>query len=347
MLNRAGGPQWGMTRYDSQAGEPDRETLAPANLSSAVILPAREVPLGGLRAMTVFRTLPFKGLPTIGAWCFLDRFHTDQAEMQVDPHPHIGLQTVTWPLHGLVHHRDSVGSDVVLRPGELNLMTAGNGISHSEYSISSDDRLLDGVQLWVALPDGARQGPAFFEHYEDLPRVALPADAGGDQNEAEATAIVFMGTLAGVSSPARTFSPLVGAQLTLPPGVRVTVPLEPGWEHGVMVLHGDATTGAPVQATPAVNDLTYLAPGIGSVALESVGGATVLLIGGEPFGEDLVMWWNFVGRSHDEVAQAREDWESQSSRFGTVDGHGNVRIPAPPIPPVRMVPRRRNLVTDP
>lgn len=300
------------------------------------MLAAREVPLGGLRAAMVRRTLPHKTRPTIGAWCFLDRFHMTAGEaMEVAPHPHIGLQTVTWPLSGLVRHRDSVGSDVVLRPGELNLMTAGRGIAHSEYSLEAGGDLLDGVQLWVALPDDARHAEPMFEHHDSLPVVELPAAAGPS-----AQATVFMGALAGVSSPATTFTPLVGAFLVLPPGSRVRVPVEPDWEHAVVTLHGEARLVAPVEMGLPRDDLACLAPGVDHIDLASADGAQVLLIGGEPFRESLVMWWNFVGRGHEEIAQAREDWEAQASRFGTVEGHGYLRIPAPPLPTVRLKPRK-------
>ena len=132
---------------------PDETLCHPALVRGPVnrLLEAREVPLGGVRAMHVRRTLPTRDLPLVGAWCFLDTFGPEHVDMRVLPHPHIGLQTVTWPLAGEIHHRDSLGSDVVVRPGELNLMTAGHGVSHSEISLGTG-QLLHGVQLWVALP---------------------------------------------------------------------------------------------------------------------------------------------------------------------------------------------------
>ena len=143
-----------------------------------IVLEPREVPLGGVRGMNVLRVLPHRNLPTIGAWCFLDRFGPADTRMRVEPHPHIGLQTVTWPLVGEIRHRDSLGSDADLRRGQLNLMTAGNGISHSEYSIGDDPIPLDALQFWVVLPDGARQGEGGFERHTDLPQVSLRADEG-------------------------------------------------------------------------------------------------------------------------------------------------------------------------
>lgn len=304
----------------------------------AVVLPAREVPLGGLRSMNVQRALPQRALPTVGAWCFLDRFGPQRTTMRVEPHPHMGLQTVTWPLIGEVRHRDSLGSDVRLRTGELNLMTAGAGIAHSEYSLGEGAVELDALQLWIALPEHARWDARGFERHEVLPTVTLPASEGDD---AEAT--VIMGRLAGVASPATTHSPLVGAQIRVAPGSRARIPLDPTWEHAVVLLEGDleaAAVGADGSAVrPGRNDLLYLGADRDRFDLASQHGALVFLLGGEPLEEELVMWWNFVGRSHEEIVEARDEWEARSSRFGAVDGHGDVRVPAPPMPSVRLAPR--------
>ena len=316
----------------------------------AAVLSAREVPLGGLRSMNVQRALPQRALPTVGAWCFLDRFGPQHTTMRVEPHPHMGLQTVTWPLLGEVRHRDSLGNDVLLRAGQLNLMTAGSGIAHSEHSLGEGAVELDALQLWIALPEHARWEARGFERHEVLPRVALPASEG---DYAEAT--VLMGSLAGVVSPATTHSPLVGAQIRIAPGSRVRIPLDPSWEHALVLLDGDLGALAPSAdgdaaddgdgsaageaVRPLRNDLFYLGSDRPSIELTSRDGATVLLLGGEPFEEQLVMWWNFVGRSHEEIVQARDEWEARSARFGHVDGHGDVRVPAPPMPSVRLTPR--------
>lgn len=289
----------------------------------------REVPLGGVRAMSVRRTLPLRDRPTVGAWCFLDRFGPQHTRMRVEPHPHIGLQTVTWPLVGEVRHRDSLGSDVVLRPGQLNLMTSGHGISHSEHSLGEGEVLLDAVQLWVALPDSARACSPAFETHPELPGLVID----------DASVTVILGELAGVRSPATAFTPIVGAQAQLPPGGRASVPLQADWEHGVVLLSGDVEVDG--RDSLAKDDLLYLEPGRARVELSTASGATVLVLGGEPFPEPIVMWWNFVGRTHEEIAQAREEWEARSERFGTVPGHGDVRIPAPPLPTVRLLPRSR------
>lgn len=306
------------------------------------VLPAREVPLGGLRAMNVERALPQRGLPTVGAWCFLDRFGPQRTTMRVDPHPHMGLQTVTWPLTGEVRHRDALGNDVVLRPGALNLMTSGAGISHSEYSLGESPVDLDALQLWVALPNSTRNEARGFESHGGLPHLTLPATIGAD-----ARAVVVMGTLAGITSPATTHTPIVGAEIRIPAGSLIRVPLQPEWEHAVVVLEGElavhasaASDGEPT--VPGRNDLVYLGTGRGHIELETATGALVFLLGGEPFEDELVMWWNFVGRSHEEIVQARDEWEAGSDRFGTVEGHGDVRVPAPPMPHVRLAPRRRH-----
>lgn len=292
------------------------------------LIEPREVPLGGLRALNVWRTLPHRELPTVGAWCFVDHFGPTEDAMTVLPHPHIGLQTVTWPLAGEVRHRDNLGSDVVLRPGELNLMTAGDGVAHSEFSVG-EPHLMHGIQLWVALPDGPRSGPAAFEHISDLPRVSGEGWRG----------IVLVGEFDGATSKATTYSPLVGVELTLEARSLVTLPLNPSFEHAILAVDGPAT----VQGYTEVQhrQMLYLAPGRDRVVVDANRDTTLLLLGGEPFTEPLVMWWNFIGRDHDEIVAAREDWERQASRFGTVDGHGGQIIPAPPMPQLRLKPRLR------
>ena len=299
-----------------------------------IVLEPREVPLGGVRGMNVLRVLPHRNLPTIGAWCFLDRFGPADTRMRVEPHPHIGLQTVTWPLVGEIRHRDSLGSDADLRRGQLNLMTAGNGISHSEYSIGDDPIPLDALQLWVVLPESARHGSGGFERHTELPQVTLSADAGED-----ATGVVVLGEFAGAVSPATVYTPIVGAEISVPAGTRVRLPLRPEWEHALMLVEGDATVAT--HAMPR-NEMLYLGDSREFVEVYSAQGALLFLIGGEPFENEIVMWWNFAGRTHDEIVEARADWEAASDRFGVVDGH-DIRIPAPPLPDVRLMPRGRKI----
>ena len=293
------------------------------------IIEPREVPLGGIRALNVWRSLPHRELPTVGAWCFIDHFGPTDELMTVLPHPHTGLQTVTWPLSGEVRHRDSLGSDVVLRPGELNLMTAGDGVAHSEFSVG-EPGLMHGIQLWAALPDGPRSGPAAFEHISDLPRVAGEGWRG----------IVLVGEFDGATSKATTYTPLVGVELTIAARSLVTIPLDPNFEHAILAVDGPFSAQGYTEVQH--RQVLYLAPGRDRVAVDSGRDTTLLLLGGEPFTEPLVMWWNFIGRDHDEIVAAREDWEAQRSRFGSVDGHDGQLIPAPPMPSLRLKPRVRH-----
>ena len=298
-------------------------------MTGDLLIEPREVPLGGVRGLTVHRTLPHRDLPTVGAWCFVDHFGPTREPMTVLPHPHTGLQTVTWPLAGDIRHRDNLGSDIVLKPGELNLMTSGDGVSHSEFSAGSD-AMMHGLQLWVALPDESRAGPAAFEHLPDLPRT------GGNGWRA----IVLVGRLGDAESPATTYSPMVGAELTLGATASATVPLQPEFEHAVLAVDGPVRVGG---FDLTHRQMRYLEPGRTSVDMTSARDTTVLLIGGEPFTESLVMWWNFIGRSHEDIEKARDAWEQGTDRFGHVDGHDGEVIPAPPLPKVRLRPRRRRV----
>jgi hypothetical protein len=284
----------------------------------------RRVPLGGLRAMMVDRLLPQRALPTVGAWCFIDQFGPENTDMHVLPHPHTGLQTVTWPFAGRVRHRDSIGSDVVIEPGQLDLMTSGRGIAHSEFSLG-ERPILHGLQMWVALPAVSASVAPGFEQHGELPKYS--ADGF--------TATVFMGTLADVTSPATTFSPLVGAQFEL--SGPATIPLVTDFEYAVLLTEGRLyAAGVALDAGP----LLYLGRGRPDLALSTVDGARGILLGGEPYVDDLVMWWNFVGRTHEDIVVARTDWEARADRFAPITGHGSDRIPAPPMPAsVRLLPR--------
>jgi hypothetical protein len=304
------------------------------------VLTPRDVPLGGLRAMSVRRTLPQRRRTLIGAWCFIDHYGPDDVAatgpgratsggMVVPPHPHTGLQTVSWLFTGQIEHRDSVGHHAVVRPGELNLMTAGRGISHSEYS-TSGTTTLHGAQLWVALPDAHRQVDPRFEHH-------VPDPVTGDGWEAR----VFLGSLLGSTSPVTTHSPLLGAELVLHPGTSLQLPVDPAYELGVLVDTGEVSVdGKPV----AQHDLGFVEPGAGSHELATEDGARVLVLGGPPFGEKIVMWWNFIGRGHDEVAAYRAQWEAllesgSDERFALPLGDPQDALHAPALPNARMVQR--------
>ncbi|MFE2542854.1 pirin family protein [Actinacidiphila glaucinigra] len=288
------------------------------------ILSARDVPLGGPRAMTVRRTLPQRNRSLIGAWCFADHYGPDDVSdtggMDVAPHPHTGLQTVSWLFSGEIEHRDSLGTHVYVRPGELNLMTGGHGISHSEVS-TERTTVLHGVQLWVVLPERDRDTAPAFQHY-----VPEPVALGGG------VARVFLGSLAGATSPVATFTPLLGAELALDPGATVTLAVDPAHEHGLLVDSGDVEM-AGTRLSPA--DLGYLAPGGDTLTLTNHADAPAraVLLGGPPFEERIIMWWNFIGRTQEDIEQARSDWMT-GTRFGEVEGYGGDALPAPELPRV-------------
>lgn len=315
---------------NTESRPPEVTCAEGAQGAGVQILTAREVPLGGPRALLVRRTLPQRARTLIGAWCFADHYGPDTTPMIVPPHPHTGLQTVSWLFDGEIEHRDSGGHHQFVRPGELNLMTGGHGISHSEVSTRSGE-ILHGVQLWVALPDSARHAPRDLQFH-----VPEPVRANG------AVARVFLGSVPGVaSSPVRTFTPLLGAELVLDPGTTFELPLDETFEHGVLLDQG-AVTVAGTSVKEA--ELAYLAPRRASVELRAGDDAParMLVLGGPPFGDEIVMWWNFVARSHDEIVEYRADWEAGSERFGRVDGYRGEpsRLPAPPLPNVVIKPRR-------
>jgi quercetin 2,3-dioxygenase len=269
----------------------------------------------------------------VGAWYFGDHFGPDDVAgtpgMRVPPHPHTGLQTVTWLVEGEVLHRDSLGSVATARPGQLNLMTAGHGIAHSEESPPDHPPRMHGLQLWVALPQEARHAGAAFTHH-----AAVPAVRDGDL-----TATVVVGELAGVASPAQVFTPLVGAELQLAGTAPVRLPLQPGFEYAVLVMTGAAEVDGTGLEPGA---LLYLGSGRTDLTLgAATGPARLFLLGGEPFEEPLVMWWNFVGRSHEEIAAARDDWAA-GRRFGAVGGYQGDPLPAPPMPTTRLKARDRH-----
>src|SRR6204780_2016978 len=242
--------------------------------SDLEVTAAREARVGD---MTVRRLLPLRLRRSVGAWCFVDHYGPMSVDgvavMRVPPHPHIGLQTVTWLLSGNVLHRDSLGSEQMIRPGQLNLMTAGRGIAHSEESPVEHDPLLHGVQLWVALPDAFRHTEPAFAHHADLPSVGI----GGFE------VTVFVGSLAGAQSPALMFSAAAGSA-----AVAGTV-LRPG-------------------------QLMYLSTGRDRVSVSAPAGSRLFLLGGVPLGETLLMWWNLVARTPDEIAVAAADWRGGGVR---------------------------------
>lgn len=275
-----------------------------------------EIALGTLR---ISRALPVKGRRMIGPWCFLDRFgplsFTDGMPMDVAPHPHMGLQTVTWLLEGEVVHDDSLGAEAVLRPGGVNVMTSGGAIAHAERTPADNTGRLNGVQLWTALPDRDRLGAASFQHVALAPVQEQP---GGIVR-------VFSGRLGEVASPATHFSELAGADLQVHRGETLTLPLQPDFEYAVLVLSGECSLdGQPLRERV----LYYLGMQRTDAAFASGSGARLLLIGGPPFPETILMWWNFVARTPEEIRDARDDWEI-GRRFGEVTAYKGARLHAP------------------
>lgn len=280
---------------------------------------AREGRHTQVAGLPVTRVLPTKGRRTVGAWCFVDLMGPVDAErpdpMEVGPHPHIGLSTVTWLLEGEALHSDSLGTEQVIRPGQLNLMTAGGGIAHAELAAQPPFR---GVQMWVAQPEDTRHGANAFEHHGDLPRTAL----GG------AEALVIVGELGGVRSPARADTPMVGAQLTLREAA-ATFELQPAFEHAVVPLDGRVRVGDDI-VEPGWIGLVPI--GVDELRVEAEdAGNRMMLLGGQPLGERVQMWWNFVARSRDELEAAYVDWRDRTDRFGPVpSGLDRIEAPVPP-----------------
>lgn len=299
----------------------------PSDSVDEVTLEPRLVKLTTRTGVHVRRTLPHRRLRTIGAWCFIDHYGpTDHMEaMSVSAHPHAGLQTVSWLFSGEIEHRDSLGSVQKVRPGELNIMTAGVGIAHSELSMN-DKKLLHGIQLWVVLPEEFRNIEPAFDHYNDLPSMTLD----------RLSIRLFVGDLSSHSSPAKIYSEMLGAEIELPAETQSVLPIEKNFEHGVLVVEGESLINGHRVST---GELHYLPSGSENIRLESKDGSRLILLGGLPFEEKIVMWWNFIARSHEEIVLMRKDWEDESSRFAAFSDNVGGRIPAPKLPHVRMQPR--------
>jgi redox-sensitive bicupin YhaK (pirin superfamily) len=284
----------------------------------------------------VLRFLPHKERRMVGAWCFADVFGPtdvhDQAGMAVAPHPHMGLQTVSWLVQGTVLHRDSIGTTALVEPGRVAVMNAGNGVAHSENSPVDHGPVLHGAQLWVALPEAARRGERSFVLHEPAPIRDTPG----------LRARVFIGRMGTTVAPAQGVTPLLGADLSpQSPQMRAgIVPLDPAYEHLLVPLVGAVRAcGRDVRAGQAI----YLGVDRHHLDLALTADARVLLLGGLPFEEEIVMWWNLVARNHEEIEQARLQWNAGGdSRFGEVSHYpGPERLRAPDLPNLRLRPRGR------
>lgn len=277
--------------------------------------------LGGFQ---VRRTLPSRPRTMVGPFIFVDQFGPATLApglgMDVRPHPHINLSTVTYLFGGAIDHRDSLGTTARIEPGAVNLMTAGRGIVHSERS-PADERArgaeMTGMQTWLALPDGKEEIDPAFEH---VPAARLPVlDAHG------ARARVIMGTLWGTSAPTTCHAETIYADIDLAPGASVPIDAEAD-ERAVVVALGDATLdGEPLDR----HTLYILAPGR-AMTLASASGARVMLLGGEAFATPRHVWWNFVSSRRDRINAAKHDWKE--GRFPTVPGENGEFIPLPEVP---------------
>lgn len=304
---------------------------------SLQIISPRDVPLGGPRAMTVRRTLPMRARSLIGPWCFADHYGPDPVAesggMAVPRHPHTGLATVSWLFTGEVEHRDSAGHSAIVRPRTVNLMVAGRGISHSEFS-TSETTVLHGAQLWFTLPDHQRFREPSFEAFTPDPIVIDDAKVR-----------VFLGQMAGTSSPVQMYAEGLGAEIVLPPGGSTRLAVSALAEHGVLVDRGTVSLNSQQVDH---QELAYCPPGV--TTLHLVAGdesARLLLLGGPPFGEQIVMWWNFVGRSHQDIVDARGVWQADINSdpdptsgvfgpFGPFPADSDAPLPAPKLPNVRL-----------
>jgi len=292
-----------------------------------MILAPRTVKLTTRTGIDIRRSLPHRYIRTIGAWCFIDHFGPTSQEdaMSVAAHPHVGLQTVSWLFEGKVEHRDSLGSVQVIHPGELNIMTAGRGIAHSELSLPEAE-IMHGVQLWTVIPNSVRNTAPIFDHYSDLPVIKKKG----------LKVRLFVGEFMGEESEARIFSPLVGAEISLAAESSHQLPLRSDFEYAALLVEGDIVIDA--ESVPLTH-LFYGAPGKSTLQLSTRAGAKIVLLGGTPFLEEIVMWWNFIGRSHDEIVEMRADWNGESKGFPYFEDKIHGRIPAPELPNLRLQPR--------
>ncbi len=275
----------------------------------------------------VRRTLPSKERIMVGPFIFVDQFgpaHFDVGQgMDVRPHPHINLATVTYLFEGAIDHRDSLGTYATIRPGALNLMTAGKGIVHSERTPAAERSTgspINGMQTWLALPDGKEEIDPAFEHVaaDQLPQI----DGDG------VVARVIMGSLWGVTAPTTQHAETIYADIALDAGASLLIDAQAD-ERGILVAMGSASLdGQPLET----HSLYILQPGV-PMTLRASTNARVMLLGGEAFKTPRHVWWNFVSSSRDRINQAKDDW--RNGRFPIVPGDDIESIPIPEIPLTR------------
>lgn len=274
---------------------------------------------------SVLRVLPTKKRRTVGPWCFVDLMRAgDVAEpppIEIGPHPHTGLATATWLFQGSVLHSDSLGSEQLIRPGELNLMTAGRGIAHAEQGVDTEAAIGDGImgaQMWIAQPDNTREGSSRFEHHGDLPLIELSSG----------TARVIVGSFDGAKSRARVDHPAIGLDVTFHDAIEIE--LASLFEHAVVPIDQPIKVGEVIVEP---GSLALIPEGFERLRIEARdGSARLLLLGGEPLGTEIKMWWNFVARSFEELTEAWRAWKDHDDdRFGLVPSRlARVEAPTPP-----------------
>ncbi|MCB4361506.1 pirin family protein [Quatrionicoccus australiensis] len=289
-------------------------------MSSIARITARNADLGD--GMMVRRVLPSRQQRMVGAWCFLDHAgpvdFASERGMHVGAHPHIGLQTFTWLIEGEVLHRDSLGNAQIIRPGQVNLMTAGHGVVHTEDSLVDGSRL-HAAQLWIALPPEAQDCPPDFAHHPELPQWSSDGT----------TLTLLAGNYAGHAAPTQLYSPLLGLDIASATTAAVDLDLRADFEYALLPLTGSVSLDSE---NFRADEFAYLGHGRETLRLELAADSKVLLLGGEPFAEPVLMWWNFVGFDKATIAAAQRQWESGDARFGVVGDGLAPRLKAPPLP---------------
>lgn len=283
-------------------------------------IPLRSAEIG--RGTIIKRALPSRQKRMIGAWCFLDHAGPVTFEkgdgLDVGPHPHIGLQTFTWMIEGTMLHQDSVGSELLIKPKQVNLMTAGYGISHTEVAPDTETKM-HAAQLWIALPDDKINMAPRFDHYPELPVI--------EKEGVEFT--VLVGEFLNVKSPVAVHTELLGVDLAAKAPTITRLVLNPKFEYGFMALEGSATINGHELNS---DNMLVLESGIIEIDVQIHADSRVLLLGGEPFESPILLWWNFVGRTQEDIEHAREQWINHDARFGTIPNYQGARLEAPALP---------------
>jgi redox-sensitive bicupin YhaK (pirin superfamily) len=296
---------------------------ADFGVSAIEVKPGRSTQIGQLNIM---RVLPTKRRRTIGPWCFVDLMSPDAVDtpppLEIGPHPHIGLSTVTWLFGGSVLHSDSLGTQLPIRPGELNLMTAGHGVAHAEEGLEtkavSETGGIMGVQMWLAQPNATRDGDSAFQHLKDLPDVTMSGGRGR----------ILIGEYANAASEARFDHPTIGLDVSFEDETQILT--QPEFEYGVVPVNRPIKVGEAIVEPGA---LALVPPGLESIPLATKhGSGRAMVLGGIPLGEEVKMWWNFVARTEDEITAAWRDWqEGNDERFARVpSGLARIDAPRPP-----------------